>query len=86
MQYTKYRTTKQRFFVLSVVDKCTPVRYNVSTFNRRYGIMTAFSTAKSGYCTFSAAAYTSARNLENLDTARVAVSILLSPDISLLCT
>ena len=48
--------------------------------------MTAFSTAKSGYCTFSAAAYTSARNMENLDTARVAVSILLSPDISLLRT
>ena len=48
--------------------------------------MTAFSTAKSGYCTFSAAAYTSARNMENLDTARVAVSILLCPIISLLCT
>ena len=48
--------------------------------------MTAFSTAKSGYCTFSAAAYTSARNMENLDTARVAVSILLVPIISLLRT
>ena len=48
--------------------------------------MTAMFTAKSGYCTFSAAAYTSAHNMENLDTARLAVSILLSPDISLLCT
>lgn len=47
--------------------------------------MTAFSTAKSSYCT-SAAAYTSARNMENLDTARVAVSILLVPIISLLRT
>jgi len=48
--------------------------------------MTAFSTAKSGYCTFSAAAYTSARNMENLDTARAAVSILLCPIISVLHT
>jgi len=48
--------------------------------------MTAFSTAKSGYCTFSAAAYTSARNMENLDTARTAVSILLCPIISVLHT
>ena len=48
--------------------------------------MTAFSTAKSSYCTSSAAAYTSVRNMENLDTARVAVSILLVPIISLLRT
>jgi len=48
--------------------------------------MTAFSTAKSGYCTFSAAAYTSVRNMENLDTARVAVSILLIPIICVLRT
>ena len=39
--------------------------------------MTAFATAKSGYCTYAAAAYTSARNMDILDTARVAVSILL---------
>ena len=86
MLYTKYFSVDDGNFVFSAVDKCAPVRYNVSTFNRRYGIMTAFSTAKSGYCTFSAAAYTSAHNMENLDTARVAVSILLSPDISLLRT
>ena len=48
--------------------------------------MTAFATAKSGYCTCTAAASTSARNLENLDTARVAVSILLSPIICVLNT
>ena len=39
--------------------------------------MTAFSTAKSGYCKTFAAACTSARNSDNLDTARVAVSIVL---------
>ena len=43
--------------------------------------MTAFSTAKSGYCANSAAAYTSAHNMDILDTARVVVSILLSPII-----
>ena len=43
--------------------------------------MTAFSTAKSGYCKTFAAAYTSARNMDMLDTARVVVSILLSPII-----
>ena len=48
--------------------------------------MFAFSTAKTGYCTFSAAADTSAHNLANLDTARVVVSILLSPIISVLRT
>ena len=42
--------------------------------------MTAFATAKSGYCTFAAAS-TSARNMDILDTARVVVSILLSPII-----
>ena len=81
-QYTKSLGIYDAKSVVCDVDKCAPVRYNVSTFNRRYGIMTAFSTAKSGYCTFSAAAYTSALKLENLDTARVAVSILLSPIIS----
>lgn len=48
--------------------------------------MTAFATAKSGYCTYSAAASTSARNMDILDTARVAVSILLPLIISVLCT
>lgn len=48
--------------------------------------MMACSFAKSGYCTTSAAAYTSAPNLENLDTARVAVSILLSSRICALRT
>ena len=43
--------------------------------------MAAYSTKKSGYCTNSAAAYTSARNMDILDTARVVVSILLSPII-----
>ena len=43
--------------------------------------MTAFSTAKSGYCTCAAAACTSVHNLDILDTARVAVSILRSPII-----
>ena len=38
--------------------------------------MTAFSTAKSSYCAHFAAAYTSAPNMGNLDTALVAVSIL----------
>ena len=48
--------------------------------------MTAFATAKSGYCTYSAAAYTSARNMDILDTALAAVSILLSVIISVLRT
>ena len=86
MQYTKYILSVDVIFVFSVVDKCAPVRYNVSTFNRRYGIMAAYSTMKSGYCTNAAAAYTSARNMENLDTAAQAVSILLSPIISILHT
>jgi len=73
-------------FVFSLVDKCACVRYNVSTFNRRYKIMTAFSTAKSGYCTSFAAACTSARNIDILDTALLAVSILLVPIICVLRT
>ena len=48
--------------------------------------MTAFATAKSGYCTFAAAAGTSVRNVDYLDTAILAVSILLSPIICVLCT
>lgn len=48
--------------------------------------MTAFATAKSGYCTYAAAAYTSARNMDILDTALAAVSILLSVIISVLRT
>lgn len=48
--------------------------------------MAACSTKKTSYCTFSAAADTSAHNLANLDTARVVVSILLSPIICQLCT
>ena len=43
--------------------------------------MAAFSTKMSGYCTGFAAACTSAHNVANLDTARLAVSILLSPII-----
>ena len=46
--------------------------------------MAAFSTAKSGYCTYSAAACTSARNMDILDTAILAVSILLVPIICVL--
>lgn len=48
--------------------------------------MTVFATAKSGYCTYTAAASTSAHNMDILDTALVAVSILLPPIISVLCT
>ncbi|MBR2421686.1 MAG: hypothetical protein IKB09_04975 [Oscillospiraceae bacterium] len=48
--------------------------------------MTAFSTAKSGYCMNTAAACTSAHNNDILDTARVVVSILLLPIISVLRT
>ena len=40
--------------------------------------MFASSTAKTGYCNYSAAACTPAHNLANLDTASVAVSIPLS--------
>ena len=48
--------------------------------------MAAFSTAKSSYCTTSAAACTSAHNMDILDTALAAVSILLSVIISVLRT
>ena len=48
--------------------------------------MTAYSTKKSGYCTGSAAAYTSAHNMDILDTAAIAVSILLPSIICVLCT
>lgn len=48
--------------------------------------MFAFSAAKTGYCTYTAAANTSARTVANLDTARVAVSILLPPIICQLRT
>lgn len=43
--------------------------------------MFASFAAKTGYCTFSAAADTSAQITANLDTAPVAVSNLLSPRI-----
>ena len=48
--------------------------------------MAAYSTEKTSYCTFSAAADTSVRNMANLDTAQVVVSILLSPSICQLQT
>ena len=48
--------------------------------------MTAFSTAKFGYCTTSAAACTSMRNMDILDTARLVVSIVLFPILSVLRT
>ena len=41
--------------------------------------MTAFTTAKSGYCTSYAAASTSAHNIQILDTALSAVSIVIIP-------
>ena len=85
-QYTKYYSSIRINFVFSLVDKCARVRYNLSTFNRGYTIMTAFATAKSGYCTSFAVAYTSARNMDILDTAVLAVSILLDPILSVLRT
>ena len=48
--------------------------------------MATFTAKKSGYCTNTAAACTSARNLDSLDTAGLAVSILLSPIICQLRT
>ena len=48
--------------------------------------MTAFATAKSGYCTNSAAVSTSAHNMEILDTVILAVSILLIPNICIVRT
>ena len=53
---------------------------------RRYLKMMAFANAKSGYCTSFAAACTSAPKVENMDTAILAVSILLSCEICALCT
>ena len=48
--------------------------------------MTGFATAKSGYCMKSAAACTSAHNMDILDTVILAVSILLIPNICVLRT
>jgi hypothetical protein len=48
--------------------------------------MFASFTAKTGYCAYAAAANTSARNIVNLDTALLAVSILLSSVICVLRT
>ena len=81
-EYTKAGKNIAKMSCIFAVDKCAPERYNVSIFEREVHIMTAFATAKSGYCTFAAAASTSARNMEKLDTARVAVSVLLSSIIS----
>ena len=44
--------------------------------------MTAYSTMKSGYCGYTAAACTSAHYEKILDTAINAVSIVLSLEIS----
>lgn len=41
--------------------------------------MTAFATAKSGYCTTSAAARTSAPVRNTMDTVLLAVSIVILP-------
>ena len=76
MQYTKYYLHICILFVVSEVDKCAPVRYNVSTFKKEVYMMMALAFAKSSYCSTFAAAYTSAPNMEKLDTAPVAVSIL----------
>lgn len=48
--------------------------------------MMACSTAKSGYCKFFAAACTSAHIRNNLDTALLAVSIVIVPLIVAICT
>lgn len=48
--------------------------------------MFAFTTAKSGYCMNYAAASTSARILNNLDTVILAVSIAIIPLIVRICT
>lgn len=48
--------------------------------------MTAFATAKSGYCTYAAAACTSARIRNNMDTVLLAVSIVIIPLIIALST
>ena len=47
--------------------------------------MASFTFAKSSYCT-TAAACTSAHNINILDTVIPAVSILLIPNICALCT
>ena len=46
-------------------------------FKRRYIVMAAFSTKKSGYCAFAAAACTSAHLGLILDTVILAVSIFV---------
>lgn len=81
-EYTKAGKNIAKMSCIFAVDKCAPTRYNTSMLEREVHIMTAFATAKSGYCACAAAASTSARNMENLDTARVAVSVLLPPIIS----
>ena len=48
-------------------------------------MMTASSTKKSGYCGFSAAACTAARNKENMDTALGVVSIDVYLEIPVIC-
>lgn len=48
--------------------------------------MTAFATAKSGYCTYFAAASTSARICNSMDTVLLAVSIVIIPLILALST
>lgn len=48
--------------------------------------MTAFATAKSGYCTYFAAASTSARIRNSMDTVILAVSIVVIPLIAALRT
>ena len=85
-QYTKSSVEIDINFVLCGVDKCAPVRYNVSTFKKEVHEMTAFATAKSSYCTNSAAVSTSAHNMEILDTVILAVSILLIPNICIVRT
>lgn len=49
-------------------------------------MMTAFATAKSGYCTYTAAAHTSAHICNNMGTALLAVSIVIIPLIIAICT
>ena len=48
--------------------------------------MTAFATAKSGYCTYFAAAHTSAHICKIMDTVILAVSIVIIPLILALGT
>ena len=51
---------------------------------RRYMMMTASSFKKSGYCGYTAAACTFARNEKILDTALGVVSIVVSLEIPVL--